>query len=221
MTSPADKGNGVPLRSLSARHRPRILAHLLALGPDDRYLRFGYCATDEQICKYVDMLDFDGDGVFGIFNRRLDIIAMAHLAKVPGAGNQPPTEAEFGVSVARSARGRGYGTRLFEHAMIQARAHGIHTLLIDALSENMPMLNIARNAGAVMVRDGSEMGARLRLPPDTPEMMRQALAHSHAAHERAAERAQARRVQQLLDELTDVGVDLDDNDEEVHKRSLT
>src|SRR5215210_7224547 len=70
----------VPIRSLSPRHRSRIAEHLLELGTADRYLRFGYPATDAQIGKYVDMLDFERDEVFGIFNRRLELIAMAHLA---------------------------------------------------------------------------------------------------------------------------------------------
>ena len=50
------------------------------MGPDDRYLRFGYIASDGHIGRYVDQLDFDHDEVFGVFNRRLDLVAMAHLA---------------------------------------------------------------------------------------------------------------------------------------------
>ena len=58
----------VPIRSLAPRHRQRILSHLLALEPSDRYLRFGHHATDVQIEKYVASLDFERDEVFGIFN---------------------------------------------------------------------------------------------------------------------------------------------------------
>jgi DNA-binding Lrp family transcriptional regulator len=60
----------VPIRSLGPSHRARIAAHLLAWTPDDRYLRFGYAATDEQIGRYVADLDFERDDIFGIFNRR-------------------------------------------------------------------------------------------------------------------------------------------------------
>ena len=70
----------VPIRSLAARHRDRIEAHLVALEPGDRYLRFGFPASDEQIRQYVQGIRFDRDEVFGIFNRRLQLIAMAHLA---------------------------------------------------------------------------------------------------------------------------------------------
>jgi GNAT superfamily N-acetyltransferase len=152
----------IPIRSLAERHRPRILAHLLALPSHDRYLRFGYAASDAQIARYADLIDFTHDEVFGVFNRRLELIAQAHLAGLPNA-----REAEFGVSVLPQARGRGYGARLFDHAVLYARNRGIDTLLIHALTQNTPMLRIARAAGATVGSEGGEALARLRLPPDT------------------------------------------------------
>lgn len=159
----------VPIRSLGPRHRERIAAHLLTLEVSDRHLRFGYAATDAQISKYVDMLDFEQDEVFGIFSRRLELIAMAHLAHsvVTPANTGAAAVSEFGVSVLPQARNRGFGRRLFEHATLHARNRGVETLLIHALSENTAMLKIARNAGATVVREGSESEAWLRLPPDT------------------------------------------------------
>lgn len=158
----------VPIRSLSRRHRHKILEHLLSLSERDRYLRFGYPATDEQISRYALKLDFGRDEVFGIFNRRLKLVAVAHLAyEPPPQRNGKPAMAEFGVSVLGSARGRGYGARLFEHAALHARNRGIETMFIHALSENAPMLRIARKAGASVERDGSETEAWLRLPPDS------------------------------------------------------
>ncbi len=70
----------VPIRSLGTRHRGRIVKHLLELDEHDRYLRFGYFATDEQISRYVEELNFERDDIYGIFNRKLDLIAMAHVA---------------------------------------------------------------------------------------------------------------------------------------------
>src|SRR6476620_10512063 len=136
----------VPIRSLGPAHRARIATHLLALDADDRYLRFGYTATDEQIGRYVEDLDFDRDDIFGIYNRKLELIAMAHLAfsRDPNANRC----AEFGVSVLAKGRGRGYGSRLFERAVMHARNEGVDLLFIHALSENTVMLKIARHAGA-------------------------------------------------------------------------
>jgi GNAT superfamily N-acetyltransferase len=156
----------IPIRSLSERHRPRVLTHLLAMEPQDRYLRFGYAANDAQIGRYVDLLDFRRDEVFGVFNRKLELIAMAHLAYLPELPNEPAA-AEFGVSVLPKARARGYGRRLFDHAVLHARNRNVETMIIHALSENTAMLKIARKSGAEVVRDGSESEARLKLPPES------------------------------------------------------
>ena len=146
-------------------HRERIANHLLSLDEHDRYLRFGYAANDEQIRRYADSLDFERDEIFGIYNRRLELLAMAHLAF--STDPEHKSCAEFGVSVVKSARGRGYGARLFDRAVMHARNEGVDMLFIHALSENTAMIKIARNAGAIVERDGSETEAWLRLPPAT------------------------------------------------------
>lgn len=155
----------VPIRSLGANHRARIVNHLLALEAQDRYLRFGYAAQDAQIRRYVDSLDFERDEIFGIYNRKLELIAMAHLAYATDASLG--SCAEFGVSVLPSARGKGYGARLFERAAMHATNDGVSMMFIHALSENAAMLKIAVNAGARVERDGSESEAYLQLPPST------------------------------------------------------
>jgi GNAT superfamily N-acetyltransferase len=181
-TQAAPRWNWVPVRSLGARQRDRITTHLLALEEHDRYLRFGYAASDTQIHRYVETLDFEKDEIFGIFNRKLELIAMAHLAfPLAGPGGVPPTVAEFGVSVSTAARGRGFGRRLFEHAMLHARNRQVDTLIIHALSVNTAMLRIATGLGAVVCRDGSESEARLRLPPDDLTSHLDALVESQAA----------------------------------------
>jgi RimJ/RimL family protein N-acetyltransferase len=189
----------VPIRSLAERHRPRILAHLLTLPEPDRYLRFGYAASDAQIARYADLIDFAHDEVFGIFSRRLELIAMAHLAALPGG-----KEAEFGVSVLPPVRGRGYGARLFDHAVLHARNREVDTLVIHALSENTAMLRIARRAGATVVRDGGESQARLRLPPDTLQSHLDALVEGGAAEVDYRLKVQAKRVAGVLDALGEI-----------------
>lgn len=154
----------VPLRPLAARHRPRLLAHLLALDETDRYLRFGFVATDEQIGRYVQGLDFERDAIYGVFDRRLRLVAFAHLAFGTEGG---ATSAEFGVSVLPRLRGRGIGARLFDHGVLLARNRGVETLVVHALTENAAMLRIAAKAGARVERDGPDATARLRVPPET------------------------------------------------------
>ena len=195
----------VPIRSLGPRHRSRIASHLLALSEGDRYLRFGYPATDAQLSKYVDTLDFDRDELFGVFNRRLELIAMAHLAyasEMKAAGK--PAMAEFGVSVMAHARGRGYGARLFDHATLHARNRNVGSLFVHALSENTAMLRIARRAGAVVQRDGSESEAWLTLPPDTIATRLEAAVEQHAAELDYHFKVQAQRMHELLNVIADV-----------------
>jgi ribosomal protein S18 acetylase RimI-like enzyme len=194
----------VPIRSLSARHRPRIVAHLLALPDSDRYLRFGYAASDAQVAHYADLIDFSQDEVFGIFNRRLELLAIAHLAVQPVTAKVQRAEAEFGVSVLPKARGRGYGSRLFDHAVLHARNRHVDTLVIHALSENTAMLRIVRTAGATIERDGSESQARLRLPADDLLSHVDAMVEGQAAELDYRFKVHARRMDGVLEALDEI-----------------
>ena len=200
--APARRGGAVPIRAIGPSHRERITEHLLALDERDRYLRFGYAANDTQIRRYADGLNFDRDDIFGIYNRKLELLAMAHLAY--SADRQFNTCAEFGVSVAKKARGRGYGGRLFERAVLHARNEGVSQLFIHALSENTAMLKIARKAGAVIERDGSESEAHLRLPAADFESRVSELVDEQIARTDYHVKAQARQFWQFLGTLQDV-----------------
>ena len=187
----------VPIRPLSEVHRTQILQHLLGLGDHDRYLRFGYAASDERIRAYADSLDFSHDDVFGVFNRRLQLVSIAHLAysQLAGANHGVSRMAEFAVSVDQRARGRGHGGRLFSYAVRHARNRGVDRLFIHALSENTAMLRIARKAGADMQRDGSESEAWLQLPPDSLASQMEELFANHAADLNYVAKGQLRRLQ--------------------------
>lgn len=191
----------LPIRSLAPRHRPRILTQLLALSEHDRYLRFGHMASDAQIGRYVDLLDFDRDEVFGIFNRRLELVAMAHLAYME-QGAASGNSAEFGVSVAQRSRGQGYGERLFDRAALHARNRGVDYLVIHALSENAAMLRIAQKAGACVERHGPEAEARLRLPPESLASHVEAMVEDGVAELDYGIKRQAQRMDELLGGLT-------------------
>jgi GNAT superfamily N-acetyltransferase len=148
----------VPIRHLSERHRGRVLQHLLALNSDDRLLRFGQLASDEQIGRYVASMDFERDEIFGIFGRSLRIVAVAHLALADGLH-----QGELGVSVLPQARGRGLGGHLFGRATVQARNRGARTLVIHLARHNTAMLAIVKRAGAAVVFSGPDAIATLPL----------------------------------------------------------
>lgn len=192
----------VPIISMTPEHAPELKAHMLALDVQDRYLRFGYQANDAQIERYVDQLDFERDDIFGIFNRKLQIVAMAHVAIMREPGRE--ALAEFGVTVSSYARGRGYGARLFERAVMHARNEKVTLMYIHALSENAPMIRIARNAGATIERDGAETDAYLRLPKrDLDSRLSEVLANQYAkANFHAKEDAQ--RFWSFMDDVDEI-----------------
>jgi GNAT superfamily N-acetyltransferase len=193
--SPRDRHRWIPIRSLAARHRDRIAAHLVSLTEEDRYLRFGYIATDEQISRYVASLDFDHDEIFGVFSWQLKVVAMAHLAY-----GKPATtpRAEFGVSVLATHRGLGIGHRLLAHAILHARNRDVDTLMIHALSENKAMLAIARHMGATISHDGPDSQAVLSLPPDTMSTRLEAFVADSAAEWDFEVKRQVLRIDSLL-----------------------
>jgi len=192
----------VPIRSLGENHRARIASHLKALDAHDRYYRFGFSANDEQIDRYVNGLDFDHDEIFGIYNRHLVLIAVAHLAYAPDTGANP--SAEFGVSVLPQARGRHYGSRLFERAVMHARNVGVRKMYVHVLSENTAMLKIASHAGATFVRDGAETEGHLLLPPATFNTHLTELVEEQMAQVNYRFKLQARQFQNTLESLQSV-----------------
>lgn len=186
----------VPIRSLGENHRARIAGHLKALDAHDRYFRFGFSANDEQIDRYVAGLNFERDEIFGIYNRRLQLIAMAHLAY--SSDERLNACAEFGVSVLASARGRGFGKRLFERALMHARNQGVRMMFLHVLSENDVMLKIARHAGATVERDGSDSEAHLVLPPATMHTHMTEMVEEHLAQANYRIKVQAKQFHDML-----------------------
>ena len=170
----------VPVQELQERDRRRILKHFLALEDSDRLLRFGTVLPDEQVAAYVNRIDFSRDTVYGVYNRLFKLVAVGHLAfahTLAEAEKYAVTSkdrvAEFGVSVARSVRGMGYGSRLFERAAMHCRNNDVDTLYMHCLSSNQTMMHIAKKAGMEIQREYGEADAYLRLLPPNPSSMLQ------------------------------------------------
>ncbi len=191
-SKPAPAPHWLPVRNLGARHTPRVVAHLQTLGDKDRHLRFGQVATDEQIAHYVQNIAFERDKLFGIFDTRLQLVAMAHLAF-----SEDGQQTEFGVSVLAHQRGRGFGARLFEHAVVHARNRGARSMTIHLARENQSMLAIVQKSKAAVRFEGSDVVADLSLPEDTLGTHLGALLESQAAEWDYRLKTQALRLDRL------------------------
>jgi GNAT superfamily N-acetyltransferase len=178
----------VLVKQLEERDRRRMLKHFLALDDSDRLLRFGTVLPDEQLEAYVARIDFRRDAVYGVYNRVFKLVAVGHLAFAPKekvAQGRVATEkdkvAEFGVSVSRSARGLGIGSKLFERAAIHCRNSDVDTLYMHCLASNQTMIHIAKKAGMEIQREYGEADAYLRLlPPNPASMLQEALEEQFA-----------------------------------------
>lgn len=196
----------VRVKELSERDRRRMLMHFLDLAESDRLLRFGTILPDELITRYVQRLDFVRDTVFGVFDADLHLVGVGHLAFVPcdtkpdlTATTDKERVAEFGVSVAASARGLGIGTRLFERAAIHCRNEDVDTLYMHCLSSNQTMIHIARKAGMEIQRAHGEADAYLRLSPANPASMLQEAVEEQVASLDYSIRANTRAAARWLD----------------------
>ncbi|MEC5158990.1 RimJ/RimL family protein N-acetyltransferase [Janthinobacterium sp. CG_23.3] len=165
----------VLVKELHERDRRRMLKHFLALEKGDRLLRFGTQLPDELVEIYVNKIDFSRDVVYGVYNRVFKLVAVGHLAfaqkeKSPAKNLVTSKErvAEFGVSVARSMRGMGVGTKMFERAAIHCRNNDVDTMYMHCLSSNQTMMHIAKKAGMAIQRGYGEADAYLKLPPPNP-----------------------------------------------------
>ena len=155
---------------LGASHLEMIREHLLALGEEDRRLRFGMHASDTFINNYVSSFNFVRDCFFGVIDSSLKIIGLTHLAYGQESSNQGHT-AEFGVSVSKNGRGFGVGTALFKRSAIHARNTNISILYVHCLSSNAAMMHIARKSGMEVEYSYGEADAYLKLPPGNQQSL--------------------------------------------------
>ena len=144
-------------REMPEDERPRLLAHLLALGPEDRRLRFGHLLSDDGIAKYVEGIDLSRDAVFVVTDADLAIIGAAHLAR-------KENDAELGVSVLPAHRGRGIGAALLARAAGRVRNWGVRVLFMNCLVENATMMSLARKQGMTIAVSGADAEAFVKLP---------------------------------------------------------
>ena len=197
--SQAAHRGSVLVRELTAADLDPLLAHFLSLDADDRLLRFGQAAPDHVIENYVRAIDFARDKVFGVYDDRLELVGVGHLAYLPADGEQ--RTAEFGVSVLESSRGIGVGSKLFERAAIHSRNTRVTTLYMYCLSRNTTMMHIAKKAGMKIEYAYGSADAYLTLPPaDQASIITEMLQEQAAVFDYAIKR-QARNTARIIEAM--------------------
>ena len=148
----------IPVRELEVSDRAALERHFLALGREDRRLRFGAPIADPTIRAYVNRIAFGEDALFGVAADNLELLGVAHVARLPGA-------AELGLSVLPGHRNRGLGGALLARAVLRARNWGVRTLFMHCLAENDAVMHLARKQSMTIVTEVPEADAKLALAP--------------------------------------------------------
>lgn len=158
---------------LAPQERDLYAAHLLALEPGERYLRFSTAMSDEAIRRYVRGIDLTRDRLYAALVKPDSAhlvgadaaegvtqapIGMAHLAR--GFGY-----AEVGVSVLAPYQRRHIGSLLLEHCIAQCRHWGVSELFTHFLSQNAGMARLAGRFGMQIVAEGGQSDAYLAVTP--------------------------------------------------------
>ena len=146
-----------PVRDLRSADRALLAEHFLALGREDRRLRFGAPRSDSSLRAYIARIDFDRDAVFGVLGEELRLLGVAHVGRADG-------QAELGISVLQPERNHGVGAALLERATLRARNWGKRALYMHCLSENGTMMRLAHRQGMRVVVAAGEADAWLDLP---------------------------------------------------------
>jgi GNAT superfamily N-acetyltransferase len=138
----------VEIRRLWPSDKEMFRDHLLRLDQSSRHLRFGGGMSDEFVVHYAENCFGKGDLVYGAFVDNKTIGAAELRSNQPIWSEQAPfargIHAEAAFSVEESYRRRGIGEKLFKRILRAATNHGVETIEIVCLPENVGMQNLAK-----------------------------------------------------------------------------
>lgn len=141
----------IPRKIMYEDDEAKLIDHFLVdiKGPD-RYLRFGYQATNENVLSYLETAfhEFGTTNMWFIAEHEDRVVGSVHVSISPN------DIAEMGFTVSPDFRGKGLGQDLFQRAATWAMMRGAKTLYTQCLSENQVMQHIAKKNGMTVVTIG-------------------------------------------------------------------
>jgi hypothetical protein len=135
----------------------KLASHFVGLTSGDRFLRFGWVATDLDIVAYVERLFVSAAGVFAVVEPDGDISGVLHLEFTDAGAN-------VGLSVSAWGRNQGIGTFLLQRAALLACAQGLKTLFVRNLNFNSALQQLALRLGMNSACTPSALIKRAELP---------------------------------------------------------
>jgi hypothetical protein len=138
-------------------HFHDLIGHFLAMGSNDRLLRFGGVMSDAWIVAYVESLLASAEPVLVVVEPSGDISGALHLEST-GSG------VVLGLSVSAWARRLGIGTLLLQRAGLMTRALGFKTLFARNLNLNTALQQLALRLGMSVACASTALSTSLEVP---------------------------------------------------------
>lgn len=156
-------------RTLLPGDLPVLQELLLRLGPDDRRRRFGTAMGDAAIAAHCGAVAEAGQDarVVGVFQDGALVAAAELWFSASPPGTQP--DCEIAVVVDPAWRGRGFGKRLLERAVLVARNRCARRLHMTCLLENRRMQQLARQFSHELRFEDGSAEAEVALPYPSPQ----------------------------------------------------
>jgi GNAT superfamily N-acetyltransferase len=155
----------VEVRRLWPADKEAFRHHLVSLDPRSRHLRFGGGMSNDFLARYAENCFGKGDLNYGAFIDG-DLVGAAELRSNQAIwSEQAPfgrhIHAEAAFSVDGGYRRRGIGEKLFKRLLRAATNHGVETIEIVCLPENVGMQTLARKFEAHFTFEENWLTGRL------------------------------------------------------------
>jgi len=139
-------GESYQVRAVRPDDEPALIRLLESLDPETVRLRFfAYIRHfSHDLAARMTQIDYDRELALVILpqDQPERLVGMGTLAADPDGAR-----AEFGVLVDPAHRGRGLGRHLLQQFLQHARTEGVGTVFGEVLTENAPMIALARGLG--------------------------------------------------------------------------
>jgi GNAT superfamily N-acetyltransferase len=155
----------IEIRRLWPADKEAFRDHLLKLDQRSRHLRFGGGMSDEFLARYAENCFGKGDLLYGAFADR-KLVGAAELRSNQAIwSEQAPfgrnIHAEAAFSVDQAYRRRGVGEKLFKRILRAAANHGVETIEIVCLPENVGMQSLSKKFDAHFTFEANWLTGRL------------------------------------------------------------
>lgn len=154
-------GRQVHVRPLTPVDEDELLQAFHRLGAEARYMRFMVAVRTpnvERLREVLSSFPAKGCAIAATVPAAdgIDIVGAASCMLLPDA-----TSCEFAITIVPDWGGAGLGRILMETIIAAARSRGVHQMSGYILSQNAPMLRLARRLGFATQRDPHDPSVKI------------------------------------------------------------